>query len=162
MALKELLVDQDVYEMAVRIAGRLGKGVSEAVQDGLICIARGNGWGVTMDEDEKLDEGEREEVFAFWSGLNPVQRGAVLDLLDEDDEVVAERLENLREQKLLMNRVAALEDELADTSPATPSVRRDDAGSSVELSVKVTGDDETKGVVTALMRWLEDWRESRS
>jgi hypothetical protein len=160
MPLTELKVDSDVAEMAIRIAGRLGKGVSEAVQDGLIYIARGHGWSVKMDEDEKLDEGAREEVYAFWSTLNPVQRGAILDLMDEDDDVVAERLENLHEQKVLMNRVAALEAELAETPTSTSSVR-DDAGPSVELSVKVTGDDETKGLLRVIAKWMDDFRGHR-
>lgn len=144
--------------MAIRLAGRIGKGVSETLQDGLIYLSRAHGWSVSQDEDEKLDEGKRESVYAFWAGLNAVQRGAILDLMDEDDDVLQQRLESLHEQKLLMQRLAALEEDLATS--ATSTSQRGDAAS-VELSVRVTGDDETRQLVDAMARTVASFGRKR-
>ncbi len=104
MTTTKIEVDTDVSEMGIRLAGRIGKSLSETLQDGLIYLCRENGWSVTMDEDEQLDDGEREEVYVFWSGLDPAQRGLIMDLMEDMD-----RLGELGEQTKLHDRIAELE-----------------------------------------------------
>lgn len=107
MALSKIEVDTDVKEMAIRLAGHIGKSLSDTLQDGLIYLCRENGWDVTVEEDEQLDDGEREEVYVFWSGLDPAQRGLIMDLMEDMD-----RLGELGIQKKLQDRIAELEDAL--------------------------------------------------
>lgn len=85
MTLKTTELDDDVYEMAIRIAGRIGKGLSDTLQDGLIAICRQHGWSVQLDEEEQLDEGEREEIYVLWTKLEPKARAHILGLLEDPD-----------------------------------------------------------------------------
>jgi hypothetical protein len=127
MALSKIEVDTDVKEMAIRLAGRIGKSLSDTLQDGLIYLCRENGWSVTVDEEEQLDDGEREEVYVFWSGLDPEQRGLIMDLMEDMD-----RLGELGEQKKLHDRIAELEGLLKET----PVKLTSDESPTVEITIR--------------------------
>lgn len=124
MALTKIEIDTDVKEMAIRLAGRIGKSLSDTLQDGLIYLCRENGWDVTVDEDEQLDDGEREEVYVFWSGLDSAQRGLIMDLIEDVD-----RFGELGEQKKLRDRIAELE---ADALQRLDS----EEGTTVEITIR--------------------------
>ena len=150
MTTTKIEVDKDVSEMAIRLAGRIGKSLSETLQDGLIYLCRENGWSVTMDDDERLDDGEREEVFVFWSGLDPMQRGLIMDLMEDMD-----RLGELGEQKKLHDRIAELEG-LLEQKPV--KLARDEEPT-VEITIRGNAEDAggfLKTVLGALKRLGDD------
>lgn len=113
--------------MARRIAGRIGKGVSETLQDGLIYIARAHNWGVEKDEDEELDEDEREEVYVLWGALDGAGRRHVFGLLEDKarhEELIDVKAERDRLEEsagFLAAQIDKLAHFIVDEVPGEPS-----------------------------------------
>lgn len=120
MSLVKIEVDHDVREMALRIASRIGKGLSDTLQDGLIYIAKAHNWSVEKDEDEVLDEGEREEVYVMWTGLSGDARKHILRLL-EDERLHEELIEVKKERDSFAAQIEQLANFIMHEVPGEPS-----------------------------------------
>ena len=127
MSLVSIQIDDDVREMGFRIAGRIGKGLSETLQDGLIYIARAHGWAVDMEKDESLDEGKREEVYVLWSTLEPAQRAHILNLMEHPKlhatvQALEDRITSLsRKAAHLDGEIGRLATFITENIPGEPS-----------------------------------------
>lgn len=81
MAIEEIGLDADLTKLLIRMARRLGVGVSETLSQALTHLAAHHGWQAEINEDEEPHEASREELWLAYVAASREERERVLTIL---------------------------------------------------------------------------------